>query len=244
MISPILPTSVDLEERFNLMLSLLAFEPEGRRRGSSLLCRVLDGRDLEEICPIDEAILTPDERVRYRQLRPPHQRALAFHTRAELRRMLGREIGLAPQSVPLEYDINGKPHCPHPRAKGLEFSVSCAHRCSLIAIGEASGLGVDVERTVETEPDGDLLEIVFSERELDAWLSVPPGMRRIAFTDAWTIKEATLKAMGVGLNGSPHDITVRFNDEGRALPVFKDPNCIFERVNFCPCYSASCVMIL
>src|SRR5437773_1691586 len=81
--------------------------------------------------------------------------------RAELRRMLGREIGVPPHLVPIENDGHGKPRCPHPRAAGMDFSISHADDCAIIALGEAAGLGVDVEMVVEDEPSDELLDIVF-----------------------------------------------------------------------------------
>jgi 4'-phosphopantetheinyl transferase len=225
------------------MLGLFAFDSPQQQR-SSILFRVLDGREMDEVCPVDEAILTVEERARYRRQRNPRQRALAFRARAELRRMLGREIGLSPHLVPLECDGHGKPRCPHPRAAGLDFSVTHADDCAMIALGEAEGLGVDAEMIVTEEPADELLEIVFNAEEMEQWRAVPAEGRRRAFTEAWTIKEAGLKALGVGLDGSPHELTVRFTSSGHAEPVFRNPNWICERVNFCPCYAACCVVIL
>ncbi len=229
--------------RFNLMLAMFAFDTPLHHR-SSVLCRVLDGRELVEVCPVDEAIVSTEERVRYRCVRDPRQRALAFRARAELRRMLGRETELSPQMVPIEYDVHGKPRCYHPRAYGLDFSVTHADDCAIIALGEVDGIGVDAEMLVTEEPSDELLEIVFSDEELEQWRTVPAAQRRRAFTEAWTIKEATLKAVGSGIDGSPHDLTVRFTASGHAEPVFKKSNWFCERVNFCPCYAACCVVIL
>jgi len=225
------------------MLAMFAFDTPEQHR-SSILCRVLDGRELDDVCPVDEAILTPEERARYRRVPDARQRALAFRTRAELRRMLGREIGMSPHLVPIECDRHGKPRCLHPRAAGLDFSVSHADDCSIIAVGEADGIGVDAEMIVTEEPADELLEIIFNPEEMEQWRAIPAEGRRRAFTEAWTIKEAALKAIGTGLDGSPHELTVRFTSAGRAEPVFKESNWIYERLNFCPCYSACCVVIL
>ena len=156
------------------MLAMFAFDTPQKHR-SSILCRVLDGRELDEICPVDEAILTPEERARYSRAHDSRQRALAFRTRAELRRMLGREIGLSPHQVPIEYDGHGKPRCLHPRAAGLDFSVSHADDCAIIAVGEADGIGVDAEMIIAEEPADDLLGIIFNSEEMEQWRAVPRG---------------------------------------------------------------------
>lgn len=233
-----------VSSRFNMMMALLAFNSPDRSGLNSILCRVLDGRELEDVCPIDAAILTPDECAHYAHLQCPHLRALAYRTRAELKRMLGREIGVPPQLVPLQCDEHGKPRCPHPLAAGLDFSVSHSEECSLIALGEADGIGVDVERIIDEEPSDELLGIVFNQEEQEQWLELPEQFHRQSFTEAWTVKEATLKATGAGLDGSPHEISVRFTPDGHAEPVFRKSNWVFERVNFCPHHAASCVVIL
>ena len=225
------------------MLAMFAFDTPQQHR-SSILCRVFDGRELDEVCPVDAAILTVDERARYMSVRDLRQRALAFRARAELRRMLGRETGQPPQLVPIQCDGHGKPRCLHPRAAGLDFSITHADDCAIIALGEADGIGVDAEMIVTELPSDELLEIIFSDDEIDQWRAVSADQRCRAFTEAWTIKEACLKALGTGFNGSPHEVTVRFTAAGHAEPVFKKSNWICERVNFCPCYAACCVVIL
>ncbi len=238
------PSRMTTDERFHVMMSLFSYDSAESKDGRSVLCRVLDGRGLDDICPVDQMILTPDERARYAHLRPPRARALAYRTRAELRRMLGREIGLPPNLVPLINGAHGKPVCPHPLAAGLAFSVAHAEDCAMIALGEVEGVGVDVEKVIPREPAEELLTILFDDHELDQWRDLPAPLRCRAFTEAWTIKEAALKALGTGLDGSPHEITVHFDPLGHVTPEFSDPNWIFERVAFCPSYTACLVAIV
>ncbi|WP_265595520.1 4'-phosphopantetheinyl transferase superfamily protein [Verrucomicrobium sp. BvORR106] len=241
-------TSETANGRFGMMLAHFAL---GRRSASSameersVLCRILDGRDLDEVCPIDSAMLTLEERAHYHAtLRDRRTCALAVRTRAELRRMLGREIGMPPNQVPLRMDVHGKPRCMHPLASDLDFSVAHSDECSLIILGEAAGIGVDVEEIDEHEPSDEHLEIAFTEDEFLAWSCLPDGLRRRAFAEAWTIKEASLKAMGVGLDGSPHEVQVHFDAAGNAWPIFPGPGWAFERIRFCPRHVASFVAML
>jgi 4'-phosphopantetheinyl transferase len=230
------------EERFSLMLAHFSVSEPRTQQQRSILCRVLDGRDLEGICPIDAAMLTLEERAQYHaSLKNPKTLAMAVRTRAELRRMLGRETGLPPQRVPLYIDAHGKPRCSHPFAAGLEFSVSHTDDCAMIAMGEAAGIGVDVERVLEQEPTEENLDIVFDEEEFRLWAALPYQLRPRAFTQAWTIKEAALKAIGTGLDGSTHDVRVTFDPAGKARPVFPTPGWIFEEIKFCPHHVASFV---
>ena len=226
------------------MLTMFAVRSPQSQRQSSILCRVLDGRELDGICPIDEAILSLDERASYRHLGSTRQRALAYRTRSELRRMLGRELGFAPQHVPLVRDSYGKPRCADHRAEGMDFSVSHTDDCAIIAIGEAQGLGVDVESVIEEEPEEEMLEVLFSEGEKNEWRKLPASRRRMAFTQAWTIKEAVLKAEGTGLHGSPHSVRVTFDEEFNARPVFRSRRWFFEPINLSEDYAASFVALM
>jgi 4'-phosphopantetheinyl transferase len=232
------------KHRFNVMLAMFAFASQRAQGERSVLCRVLDGRELEGVDPADEALLTRDEREHYLELKNEKTRALSIRTRAELRRMLGRELGLDPREVPLFPDAYGKPRCPHASAAGMDFSVSHADECALIAVGEAAAIGVDVEGIIRDEPEDEMLDIIFDQSEKEHWRSLPEEMHRKAFTQAWTIKEAALKAHGTGLYGSPHSVTVKFDAQGNALPVFKSPFWMYERINVCDCYAASFLALI
>ena len=227
------------------MLAHFSFcEPCSQLR-HSVLCRVLDGREHESISPYDIATLTEDEHAQYHaSLKNPQTFAMAVRARAELRRMLGREIGVPPKRVPLHYDAHGKPRCPEVHASGLDFSVSHTEDCALIAFGEAAGIGVDVERILEEEPSEENLSVIFDEEEFHLWALLSPEQRPKAFAQAWTIKEAALKAIGTGLDGSPLEVQVRFDSNGDAWPVFPSPLWIFERINFCSYHTASFVAVM
>lgn len=238
--------SENAADRFSVMLAHFAFRDPGSQRPKSILCRVLDGRELEEICPSDAAILTPEEKAHYRSTwRDPKAYALALRTRAELRRMLARETGLPPHKVPILCDAHGKPRCTHPEAADLDFSISHTSECAIIALGEAAGVGVDVEEVIQGEPSDENLEIVFGEEEFQAWCALPTTeQRRMAFTEAWTIKEAALKALGMGLDGNTHELMVRFDSAGHAWPILPSPRWIFERIHFCPRFAASFIAVM
>lgn len=112
-------------------------------------------------------------------------------------------------------------------------------------MGEADGIGVDVEKIIHEEPSDVELGIVFNQAEYRDWYRLSSQEKRLkAFTQAWTIKEAALKATGLGLDGSTHEVTVRFDARGDAWPILPSSRWIFERINFCPCYAASFLALM
>ncbi len=233
-------------ERFSCMLAMISVTSTCSQWGGerSILCRVLDGREMIGVRSEDVAVLTSDELGHYSRLQNPRERALHCRARASLRRMLSREIGIPVAELCLVLDEHGKPRCMNMEAQGIDFSVSHSGDCAIVALGEAAGIGVDIETIPEVEPPATLVEAVFHEEELDQWLALPPEYRAGAFTEAWIIKEASLKALGTGLDGSPQEFRVHFDDLGHAWPKLFSPHWIFERINISPRYAACLVAVM
>ncbi len=210
----------------------------------SILCRVLDGRELVGVRSEDVAVLTADELGHYSRLQNPRERALHCRARAALRRMLSREIGVAADQLRIVMDGHGKPRCLNREAEGIDFSVSHSGDCAIIALGEAEGIGVDVEAIPDHEPPWTLVEAVYHEHELEQWLALPAEKRCTAFAQAWVIKEAALKALGTGLDGSPQELRVRFDSNGCAWPLFLSSRWIFERIRVSPHYAACLIAVM
>ena len=150
------------------------------------------------------------------QLRP--------HVHRTVLEMLAGHLGVSVSGLELLFTASGKPFCPQAEAAGLGFSFSYAPPYVCIVTGPARRIGVDIECIVSDEPAWNLLEHVFTEEELQQWLRLPAGeVRRRAFTTAWTVKEATLKARGTGLADSPQSVGVIFTEDGRAAPAAAEP---------------------
>nr|WP_225977969.1 4'-phosphopantetheinyl transferase superfamily protein [Paracidovorax avenae] len=120
---------------------------------------------------------------------------------ARLRRLLGEHIGLPPQDVPLAAGAHGRPALAGPAGlDGLDFNVSHSGAYALIALAEGPwAVGVDVERCdafgAHSLADPAALEsLVLSARERAA----PPAARP-DFPTLWTVKEAVLKCLGLGV---------------------------------------------
>jgi 4'-phosphopantetheinyl transferase len=146
-------------------------------------------------------ILSPDERGRADRLRfqQDRQRFIAAH--AMVRTVLGGYLGRAPADLRFLSNASGKP-----RLEGafctidLRFNLSHSHDIFLLALAEGREVGVDIERE---RSDLDILDIAkrfFAVEEFTALRDMPQEARRSAFFQAWTRKEAFLKAAGNGLS--------------------------------------------
>ncbi len=154
---------------------------------------------LDAPIPADDwAVLSPAEAGRAARLRQPADRVRSACTRAALRRQLGERLGLPPQDVPLAAGIHGRPAVAG--WEGLDFNVSHSGEYALIALAEGPwAVGVDVERCDAFGAHGladpaALASLVLSPRERAA----PPAARP-DFPTLWTVKEAVLKCLGLGV---------------------------------------------
>ncbi|GAA3184218.1 MULTISPECIES: 4'-phosphopantetheinyl transferase family protein [Streptomyces] len=150
------------------------------------------------------ALLDARERRRAAALRRPADRVLYVAVHAELRRVLGGLLGMAPEAV--ELVRLACPGCggPHgrPAVAGGAVHFSLAHGDGLALLGLASApIGVDVERVPAARVAADASAALHpAERAELARLA--EHARPAAFARCWTRKEAYLKATGEGLSGA------------------------------------------
>ncbi|MDE2088958.1 MAG: 4'-phosphopantetheinyl transferase superfamily protein [Gammaproteobacteria bacterium] len=147
-----------------------------------------------------ERLLDAPERQRALRYRFPEDRRRFIITRGVLRLLLGAYLGADPGALTFRYGRHGKPALAGPpRASALRFNVAHSHELALIAVAQRRALGVDLEylRPIDHEK---LAARVLGPRERAAFDALPEQARRRAFFDAWTRKEAFLKATGHGLS--------------------------------------------
>lgn len=157
--------------------------------------RRLAGR-LEALRPL----LSPDEVERAARYKLPELRDRCLLRRGLLRLMLGRCVGRAPETLVFDYGPQGKPLLPG----GPAFNLADCKDDVLMGVAPAAdsglGLGVDIER-MRVLPDAEgIAERFFAPAERAAFAAVPEPLRAEAFLNAWTRKEAFIKATGAGLS--------------------------------------------
>jgi len=145
------------------------------------------------------AVLNADELARADRFLPAQHRVHSAAARGHLRTLLGRYLGVAPESVELQFNSFGKPSLAGPLG-GLRFNVSHSLGLALFAFARGRELGVDIEKV---RPDFATLEIAarfFSVAESARLRSLAPEQQPRAFFECWTRKEAYVKARGDGLS--------------------------------------------
>jgi 4'-phosphopantetheinyl transferase len=156
-------------------------------------------------------ILSEDELARANRFRFEPDRVLFATAHAFLRTILPRYTDSELVFVELE---KGKPEL---RDRSVRFNLSHTRGLVLVGITATADLGVDVERIEKRDLEG-LAKRVYTEREISTWKRDPEW-----FFDRWTLKEAYMKARGIGLSLSLK--AFGFTEDGPRLecaPEFDD----------------------
>jgi phosphopantetheinyl transferase len=95
--------------------------------------------------------------------------------------------------------------------EALEFSASSSGRRGLVAVGRGFPLGADIERLDRRISVEELLRFVSRPEEQRAVRRGTGQEQRRRFLLLWTLKEAYLKGLGLGLSHDPADLLVSFS---------------------------------
>ncbi|MEM6380121.1 MAG: 4'-phosphopantetheinyl transferase superfamily protein [Bacteroidota bacterium] len=115
--------------------------------------------------------------------------------RSTLRRLLGQYLNRTPESIVLAKHSKEKPYLPH---HSFEFNVSHAGDWAVFAFSHHP-IGIDIEVINPTLDLETMATQFFAPAEVQAFLSISKPDRPQAFFNAWTRKEAFIKAIGDGL---------------------------------------------
>lgn len=176
-------------------------------------------------CEDDLALLSDAEQARARRFRRPADRALYLQAHGLLRRVLSRHAAVAPAQWHFVAGPWGKPAlCPqrHPALQDLRFNLSHCAGLVAVAVAWAREVGVDVERLDALSQPGELAPSVLGRREQQDWQQIGPDLRaqQHFLMTRWTLKEAVLKAVGLGLTQvSPDQLDLHLADDGRGWQI-------------------------
>jgi 4'-phosphopantetheinyl transferase len=145
--------------------------------------------------------LSPDECARHARLQAPGLQEQYLLTRALQRSVLSRYVpGIAPREWRFVAGEHGKPSL-DPQFAKQELHFNLAHTAGLVAMAVARSpeLGIDVENLTTRTAPLRLATRFFSAAEAAALAALPEAAQTARFFALWTLKEAWLKATGLGL---------------------------------------------
>lgn len=161
--------------------------------------------DAETLAAYD-ALMTPDEREIQRRFVQARHRHEYLVTRALVRCVLSRYVGAAPAAWRFVRNAYGRPYVDW-KASGFDaapipllFNLSNTNGLIVIGVSSRFELGVDVEPLDRHQQILEIAHTVFAEPELTSLHALSPDAKRRRAVDYWTLKEAYIKARGMGLS--------------------------------------------
>ncbi len=164
------------------------------------------------------ALLSGAERARCRRLRFEEDRVSFIVAHALLRTALSHYAAARPEEWRFRTSAHGRPEIDTPPScPRLRFNLS--HTAGLVAcaVTVERDVGIDVERIGRRADTGALARRYFSSSENRLLAGLPAPRARARFFSLWTLKEAYVKARGLGL-GIPLEL-VSFQVVPEAPPV-------------------------
>jgi 4'-phosphopantetheinyl transferase len=120
-----------------------------------------------------------------------------------LRECLSKYCSLSPGQWEFDTQARGKPilvNDPNHRLPDLRFSISHTRKLVACLVTIGSDCGVDLERVGHAKAPLALAEKYFSPAEVKNLSQLQEDALDLGFAEIWTLKEAYLKARGVGLS--------------------------------------------
>lgn len=159
--------------------------------------------DLDLATPLTDPlfdVLSGAERAAAERFRHHADRVRSAATRAVLRRLLGADLGAAPEGLTFALSDRGRPALAGTAA--LDFNVSHGGDHALIAWSRRRRVGVDVEpRRNDWDWRGLSAAVLGAEDARRLAEAAGDAIRGRLVLDAWVAKEALLKAEGSGITG-------------------------------------------
>jgi 4'-phosphopantetheinyl transferase len=139
------------------------------------------------------AVLSLEELAKANRIRINNQKNTWIACHVTLRQMLGTFLDRHPREIDIRKNRFGKPYLAD---SNLFFNISHTNNAFLLGFSLDGKIGVDLEELSGREDLPSLIEYAFSEEEA-AYCQYEKIPER--FLEIWTLKEAYLKAAGVGL---------------------------------------------
>lgn len=167
------------------------------------------------------ALMTPDERARHDRYHFEKNRKEYRATRALVRTTLARYVGCAPEELRFEADAHGKPLLiSHPSPS---FNLSNTEGLVVCLVAREHPVGVDVEPLDRRVDARSVADRFFAPAEVTALLALPEARHQGRFLSYWTLKEAYIKACGLGLAIPLDHFAYELDEEERIIGIHFAP---------------------
>jgi 4'-phosphopantetheinyl transferase len=182
-------------------------------------------------------LLNEDERTRLKRFKFERHRREHLATRALQRSALSAYAEIAREEWRFEEGEHGRPAISRTmggQAPGLKFNLSNSLGLVVCAVSHGAEIGVDVEPFARAGTIEEVAERFFSARELEQLMPLEGEERRERALTLWTLKEAYMKARGMGMALPTKLFSFVFEGGGEVrLEVDAEAGDVAERWRFC-----------
>lgn len=176
------------------------------------------------------AMLTAAERQKELRFRFPGDQRCYVVTRALLRTVLSRYAPLDPSQWLFALNAYGKPEIANPEilepdraSPRISFNLSHTDGLIVLAVSAGTALGIDTENIRTREAPLGIADGFFASDEVAALRQVPVSEQPERFFSYWTLKEAYIKARGMGLSIALDKFSFHFAADHGVSISFRPP---------------------
>jgi 4'-phosphopantetheinyl transferase len=170
------------------------------------------------------ALLDEGERARHDRYLFQRSKDEFLVTRALARTTLSRYADVDPRAWRFRFNAYGRPEIDGPGDHaGLRFNLSNTFGLVVCMVARDIDVGVDVEDVERRGQTTAIADRFFSPQEVAALHQVPEQAQRSRFFDYWTLKEAYIKARGMGLAIPLAHFSFSFEADAGGISIGFDP---------------------
>ncbi len=147
-----------------------------------------------------KAILNDVEEKRASKFHFEKDRIVSIVSRGVLKLILARYLSTDAGGIIISNDMNGKPFVDSCGHGDVSFNLSHSGDFVLYAVTPGIDVGIDIQEMREIDSMDDIVERYFSKHEVSVFNSLPDNLKKKAFYNCWSRKEAYIKALGLGLS--------------------------------------------
>jgi len=164
------------------------------------------------------------EQKRYRRLVFDHHRSQLLLGKWLTRTCLSEYVDRDPAAWEIQATAHGKPELvPKQLDRPLCFNLSHSGDWMVLAVSRHPQLGVDLENASRKRRVGKIAGRYFAPTEVSALLALPQAQQLERFYDLWTLKEAYIKARGLGLAIALDSFAFSFKEGAIRLAEYEMP---------------------
>jgi 4'-phosphopantetheinyl transferase len=157
--------------------------------------KVSDGKRLNTL----KALLSNTEIEKVQRYRLAKAQHTALITRAFVRTVLSQYTDVPAQKWLFTIGTHGKPEIKHPTVP-LSFNLSHNNDLIICAVSVNKNIGCDIESLSRKISIKAIAQRYFSTTEFSALMALSPPLQAHRFFEYWTLKEAFVKATGMGIS--------------------------------------------